>query len=133
MREFQCTLIRHGKTAGNRERRYMGGRTDEPLLPEERQFLQKKKAPEVTHVFVIHVALHPCQHVRHRLFDHSHEFIDVVLIDRILRRRDQKHEAVVMPVNVFNQHVTEIGMIHVGIVECALTHRILPIFLEMFN
>ena len=52
MREFQCTLIRHGKTAGNRERRYMGGRTDEPLLPEERQFLQKKKAPEVTRVFV---------------------------------------------------------------------------------
>ena len=52
MREYQCTLIRHGKTAGNRERRYMGGRTDEPLLPEERQFLQKKKAPEVTHVFV---------------------------------------------------------------------------------
>ena len=30
----------------------MGGRTDEPLLPEERQFLQKKKAPEVTRVFV---------------------------------------------------------------------------------
>ena len=52
MREFQCTLIRHGKTAGNRERRYMGGRTEESLLPEERRFLQQRKAPSVTSVFV---------------------------------------------------------------------------------
>lgn len=30
----------------------MGGRTDESLLPEERRFLQQRKAPSVTSVFV---------------------------------------------------------------------------------
>ena len=31
---MRCILVRHGKTAGNLEKRYIGSRTDEPLLPE---------------------------------------------------------------------------------------------------
>lgn len=52
MNTVRCTLIRHGKTAGNRERRYMGGRTDEGLLPEEKRLLSEKTPPDVAQVFV---------------------------------------------------------------------------------
>ena len=35
-------LIRHGQTQGNRERRYIGCRTDEPLCPEGIAQLQNR-------------------------------------------------------------------------------------------
>lgn len=44
-------LIRHGRTAGNRERRYVG-RTDEPLCPEGIEALAGIKAPEAELLFV---------------------------------------------------------------------------------
>ena len=34
MKEIICLLVRHGKTAGNTERRYIGCRTDEDLCTE---------------------------------------------------------------------------------------------------
>jgi len=39
---MQVWLIRHGMTQGNKERRYIG-RTDESLLPEERNVLKEKR------------------------------------------------------------------------------------------
>lgn len=44
-------LIRHGMTKGNLERRYVGF-TDEELLTEERERLQKKKPPAVETLYV---------------------------------------------------------------------------------
>ncbi|NCB91052.1 MAG: histidine phosphatase family protein [Clostridia bacterium] len=44
-------LIRHGETMGNSEERYIG-RTDEPLLDEEKIRLQNKVIPKVETVFV---------------------------------------------------------------------------------
>ena len=48
MRTFY--LIRHGRTAGNLERRYIGS-TDEPLCPEGRQEISGLRAPEADRVF----------------------------------------------------------------------------------
>ena len=45
-------LIRHGQTRGNREHRYTGCRTDEPLCPEGIAALQGKVYPQVGKVFV---------------------------------------------------------------------------------
>ena len=45
-------LIRHGQTQGNRERRYIGCRTDEPLCPEGIAQLQNRHYPPVSRVFV---------------------------------------------------------------------------------
>ncbi len=43
-----CYMIRHGKTCGNQQKRYIGKATDEPLSREGRQelFLLKKKYPK---------------------------------------------------------------------------------------
>lgn len=46
----QIHLIRHGKTAGNLEYRYVG-RTDEPLCPEGAQKLMERAAPEAKLLF----------------------------------------------------------------------------------
>ena len=45
-------LIRHGQTQGNREHRYIGCRTDEPLCPEGIASLQGKSYPPAAKVFV---------------------------------------------------------------------------------
>lgn len=45
-------LIRHGKTAGNLEGRYIGRRTDEPLCAEGRAALANKCAPQADYVHV---------------------------------------------------------------------------------
>ena len=45
-------LIRHGATQGNREGRYIGCRTDEPLCPEGAAALREKACPPVARVFV---------------------------------------------------------------------------------
>ena len=45
-------LIRHGQTQGNREHRYIGCRTDEPLCPEGSAQLQTRHYPPVSRVFV---------------------------------------------------------------------------------
>ena len=45
-------LIRHGQTQGNREHRYIGCRTDEPLCPEGIAQLQNRHYPPVSRVFV---------------------------------------------------------------------------------
>lgn len=34
-------LIRHGETAGNQKQRYIGRRTDEPLLPQSQEVLKQ--------------------------------------------------------------------------------------------
>jgi len=44
-------LIRHGKTQGNLEHRYIGCRTDEPLCPEGIAQLQGRKMPPVSRVY----------------------------------------------------------------------------------
>lgn len=48
---MELVFIRHGKTKGNLERRYVGS-TDEEILPEEKLILEKKKCPKVEHVYV---------------------------------------------------------------------------------
>ena len=45
-------LIRHGMTEGNRERRYVGCRTDESLCAEGTAWLEKQAYPEADRVFV---------------------------------------------------------------------------------
>ena len=45
-------LIRHGQTQGNREHRYIGCRTDEPLCPEGIAALQEKSYPPAAKVYV---------------------------------------------------------------------------------
>lgn len=45
-------LIRHGMTEGNKERRYVGCRTDEPLCAEGTAWLEKQAYPEADRVFV---------------------------------------------------------------------------------
>ena len=45
-------LIRHGQTQGNREHRYIGCRTDEPLCPEGIAALQGKSYPPAAKVYV---------------------------------------------------------------------------------
>ena len=48
---MKWVLIRHGMTRGNRERRYIGARTDEPLCPEGVAQLRAKDYPRVERVF----------------------------------------------------------------------------------
>lgn len=45
-------LIRHGQTQGNLERRYVGGRTDEPLCAQGRAALFLRTYPAAARVFV---------------------------------------------------------------------------------
>lgn len=45
-------LIRHGQTQGNREHRYIGCRTDEPLCPDGVLSAQSLRFPPVSRVFV---------------------------------------------------------------------------------
>ena len=49
---MKWVLIRHGQTQGNREHRYIGCRTDEPLCPEGRAALAGRQYPPAKHVFV---------------------------------------------------------------------------------
>ena len=51
MTTFHCTMIRHGKTPGNRKNLYVG-RTDESLLPEEIVRLQTEPVPEAGRILV---------------------------------------------------------------------------------
>ena len=44
-------LIRHGKTRGNLEKRYIGCRTDEPLTPEGAEQLRQGQYPPVGRVY----------------------------------------------------------------------------------
>lgn len=41
--EIEMLFVRHGRTKSNREYRYLGGRTDEPLLENETEALQQMK------------------------------------------------------------------------------------------
>ena len=45
------TLIRHGATKGNLEKRYIGSRTDEPLLKSSKEMLGRITYPSVRQVF----------------------------------------------------------------------------------
>lgn len=47
----EIILLRHGKTAGNLEGRYIGSRTDEPLCPEGIKELREKSCPPVDMVY----------------------------------------------------------------------------------
>ncbi|MBO5093955.1 MAG: histidine phosphatase family protein [Lachnospiraceae bacterium] len=53
---MEFVWIRHGMTKGNKEKRYIGGRTDEPLCEEGRKKLREKAAagvyPHVEKVYV---------------------------------------------------------------------------------
>lgn len=48
---MKIILLRHGRTQGNLLRRYIGGRTDEPLIPQERERLRALHAPKADRVF----------------------------------------------------------------------------------
>lgn len=48
---MKCILIRHGKTAGNLEHRYIGSRSDEPLCSEGRAILAELTVPPVEAVY----------------------------------------------------------------------------------
>ena len=48
---MKWVLIRHGQTQGNREHRYIGCRTDEPLCPEGAEKLRSAAFPPVQRVF----------------------------------------------------------------------------------
>ena len=48
---MKWVLIRHGKTQGNLEGRYLGGRTDEPLCAQGAAELKEKRYPPVGRVF----------------------------------------------------------------------------------
>lgn len=49
---MKTVLIRHGKTAGNLEGRYIGGRTDEPLCEKGIAELKRRTYPLVSRVWV---------------------------------------------------------------------------------
>lgn len=49
---IEILLIRHGKTYGNTQGRYIGSRTDEPLCEEGISLLKEKKYPEVNCIYV---------------------------------------------------------------------------------
>ena len=59
-------LIRHGQTQGNRERRYIGCRTDEPLCPEGIAQWQNRHSPPVSRVFVS--PMHRCVETANLLY-----------------------------------------------------------------
>lgn len=48
---MKWVLIRHGKTQGNLEGRYIGSRTDEPLCPQGVEALRQQAYPSVRRVF----------------------------------------------------------------------------------
>ena len=48
---MKWVLIRHGKTQGNLERRYIGSRTDEPLCAQGADELRQRQYPPVGRVF----------------------------------------------------------------------------------
>lgn len=48
--EMRVILIRHGETASNRDRRFLG-LTDEPLTPESREVLSCRSYPLTEHLF----------------------------------------------------------------------------------
>ncbi len=53
-------LIRHGETAGNQKQRYIGRRTDEPLLPQSQEVLKQLDYGEPPgSICKSHAALHP--------------------------------------------------------------------------
>ena len=49
---MEIVFIRHGMTPGNKEKRYIGGRTDEPLCEEGMEALKQKGYPEVETVII---------------------------------------------------------------------------------
>lgn len=49
---LEVILIRHGKTYGNTQGRYIGGRTDEALCEEGIHLLEQKQYPEVSYLYV---------------------------------------------------------------------------------
>ena len=49
---MKTVLIRHGKTAGNLEDRYIGGKTDEPLCKSGIAELKQRSYPDVSRVWV---------------------------------------------------------------------------------
>ena len=49
---LKLLLIRHGETAGNKLKRYIGKRTDEPLCQEGMEELEKLRYPEIQAVYV---------------------------------------------------------------------------------
>ena len=48
---MKIILVRHGQTEGNREHRFIGGRSDEPVTKEGILTLEKRIYPKVEHVF----------------------------------------------------------------------------------
>lgn len=48
---MRWVLIRHGQTQGNRERRYIGCRTDEPLCEQGAEALRSRTYPPVARVY----------------------------------------------------------------------------------
>ena len=48
---LKLILIRHGETQGNKLKRYIGKRTDEPLCPEAGNMLAQLAYPEVQAVY----------------------------------------------------------------------------------
>lgn len=48
---MEIILVRHGQTKGNREHRFIGGRTDEPVTEAGMQTLKKRVYPAVDRVF----------------------------------------------------------------------------------
>lgn len=48
---MRIILVRHGQTEGNKERRFIGGRTDEPVSREGLLALAGREYPAVEHVF----------------------------------------------------------------------------------
>ncbi len=50
---MQILIIRHGRTQGNTERRYVGCRTDEPLIDSEREELKSIDAETAKSVLIV--------------------------------------------------------------------------------
>ena len=48
---LKLILVRHGETQGNKLKRYIGKRTDEPLCPEAGNMLAQLAYPEVQAVY----------------------------------------------------------------------------------
>ena len=51
-------LIRHGETAGNQKQRYIGRRTDEPLLPQSQEVLKQLDYGEPQAVYASQITRH---------------------------------------------------------------------------
>ena len=48
---LRILLVRHGETHGNKEKRFIGGRTDEPVCQEGQEILCDREYPEVEVVY----------------------------------------------------------------------------------